>query len=188
MAEQQKLRVGVFIPAPVQFLDLGAADIIAMLDPAYLASCQLPPPLVAMGIPTTIDYISTPESGDCVPTTASANIHVTKTIDDPSAQAGSFDIVLVPGPDPATIINEKARAFLKSHADWMGDDGKTTDILSVCTGCFIAGQAGVFKGKKASGPRPVVGTLQKLFPDTEWINDKRWVNDGNIWSSGKFPF
>lgn len=70
----------------------------------------------------------------------------------------------------------------------MGDDGKTTDILSVCTGCFIAGQAGVFKGKKASGPRPVVGTLQKLFPDTEWINDKRWVNDGNIWSSGKFPF
>lgn len=188
MAEQQKLRVGVFIPAQVQLLDLSAADLFGMLNPEYLTACQIPPPIVALGVPTIIEYISTPESGAYVPTTASASIRVTKTIDDPSAQPGCFDIILVPGPDPAIVFDEKVRAYLKAHADWKGDDGKMTDVLSICTGCFVAGQAGIFKGKKASGPRAAVPTLQKLFPDTEWVNHKRWVSDGNIWSSGEFPF
>lgn len=136
MADQKKLRVGVFIPEWVQLLDLASVDIIGMLDPEYLASCQLPPELVAMGIPTSIDYISTAEMGSHVKLTSSANLKVTKTIDDPDAQPGSFDIVLVPGPDPAKIFDEKVRAFLKAHADWKGEDGKSTDILSICTGCF----------------------------------------------------
>jgi transcriptional regulator GlxA family with amidase domain len=41
------------------------------------------------------------------------------------------------------------------------------------------------KGKSASGPRGVIPVLRKKFPDTKWVDDKRWVKDGNIWTSGK---
>ena len=185
MADQKKLRIGVFIPSTAQLLDMSPIDIFGMLDPAYLTACQLPPSLISLGTPSTIEYISTPESGGHVTLTANAVLRTSKTIDDPDVQPGSLHIILVPGPDPAEVFGEKVLAFLKGHANWKGEDGKTTDILSVCTGCFILGQAGVLKGKKASGPRGVLPILKKNFPDTKWVDDKRWVKDGNIWTSGK---
>ena len=78
------------------------------------------------------------------------------------------------------------REFVRAHANWKGKDGERTDVLSVCTGCFLLGQSGVLKGRNASGPRAIVPMLRKKFPETNWIDDKRWVRDGNIWSSGKF--
>lgn len=186
MATQKNLRIGVFIPSGVQLLDLSPIDLLAMLDPAYLTACQLPPSLIALGTPSTIEYISVPQADGHVPLTANAFIRISKTIDDTDVQPGSFHIILVPGPDPAEIFDEKVLAFIKGHADWKGENGQTTDILSVCTGCTLLGQAGVLKGKTASGPRGIIPSLVKKFPDTKWDEDKRWVKDGNIWSSGKF--
>ena len=185
MADRKKLRIGVFIPSGAQLLDMSPIDLFAMLDPAYLTACQLPPSLISLGTASTIEYISTPESDGHVQLTASAVLRTSKTIEDSDAQPGSFHIILVPGPDPAEMFGEKVLAFLKGHANWRGDDGKATDILCVCTGCFLLGQAGLLKGKSANGPRGVLPTLQKKFPDTKWIDDKRWVKDGNIWTSGK---
>ena len=188
MASQGTLRIGVFIPSGAQLLDMSPIDLFGMLDPEYLEACKLPSSLVSLGTPSEIEYISTRETGEHVPMTAKAFIRVSKTIDDPGVQAGSFHIILVPGPDPATIFDEKVRAFLKSHADWRGEDGKTTDIVSVCSGCILLGQAGVLKGKRACGPRALLPSLEKQFPDTKWVDNKRWTKDGNIWTSGKALF
>lgn len=185
MASQKALRIGVFIPGGAQLLDMSPIDLFGMLDPEYLAACQLPSSLISLGTPSEIEYIATQASGNHIPMTAKAFIRVSKTIDDPGVQAGSFHIILVPGPDPATIFDQQVRTFLKSHADWRGEDGKMTDILSVCTGCVLLGQAGVLKGKSASGPRGLLSSLMKQFPDTKWVDDKRWVKEGNIWTSGK---
>ncbi len=62
---------------------------------------------------------------------------------------------------------------------------ESTTILSVCTGCILLGQSGILKGKKATAPRGMVQKLRKDFPDTTWVDDKRWVKDGNIWTSGE---
>jgi hypothetical protein len=185
MAAQKRLRIGVFIPGDAQLLDVSPVDLFGMLDPKYLTACQLPSSLVSLGTPSTIDYISASEAGGHIRLTANAFLRVSKSIDDPDVQPGSLHIVLVPGPNPTEIFDEKVRGFLKAHADWRGEDGRTTDILSVCTGCVLLGQAGILKGKRASGPRGLLSTLEKKFPDTTWVDDKRWVIDGNIWTSGE---
>lgn len=186
MAIIKHLNIGVFMPKGVQLLDLSPVDLFGMMSPDYLRACQLPEPLIALGIPSTIHYISVPETGTHVELTAGASLKVTKIIDDPEVQPGKLDVLLVPGPDPAAIIDEPALKFLRGHASWKGSDGKEVDILSVCTGAFILGQSGILKGKKASGPRALVPKLRKSFPYTEWNDNKRWVHDGNIWSSGTF--
>lgn len=72
--------------------------------------------------------------------------------------------------------------FIRGHAAQPG-----TDILCVCTGAFLLAESGVLKGKRASGPRGLIGRLRARFPETEWDEGRRWVIDGNLWSSGMFP-
>jgi putative intracellular protease/amidase len=168
MPPEKHLRIGAYIPSTIQLLDLSPIDLFAMLDPVYLTACQLPAPLIALGIPSTIHYISVPSSGAYIETTAKASIRITKTTQDPEVQPGTLHIILVPGPDPSEVFDEEV-----------------LNILSVCTGAFLLGQSGLLKNKSASGPRAIIPKLQKSFPDTKWVDDKRWVKDGNIWSSGK---
>lgn len=185
MALPKHLHIGVFVPGTVQLLDLSPIDLLGMMSPEYLRACQLPEALCAVGIQSTIHYISVPETGPFVQLTANASLKVTKVIDDPEVQPGKLDIVLVPGPDPAATFEEQVLKFVQGHAAWKGEDGKTTDVLSVCTGVILLSQSGILKGKKASGPRAIVPKLRKQFPDVEFIDDKRWVHDGNVWTSGK---
>ena len=48
----------------------------------------------------------------------------------------------------------------------------------------MLGQSGILTGKSASGPRALIPDLKKKFPTVKWVADKRWVTDGNIWTSG----
>jgi DJ-1/PfpI family len=185
MSASTELRIGVFVPRTVQLLDLSPIDLFGMISPEYLRACQLPAPLVDLGIPSTIHYISMPDSGTHIELTASASLKISKTTKDKEVQPGTLDIILLPGPDPSAIFDVEVLDFVRAHAGWRGSDGKRTDILSVCTGCILLGQGGILKGKTASGPRGIVSKLRKQFPDTTWADDKRWVKDGNIWTSGK---
>lgn len=185
MTSQDHLRIGVYIPAGCQLLDMSGIDLFGMLTPTYLSACQLPEPLVSLGIPSTIHYISVPSSGAHTELTASAFLRVTKTTEDKDVQPGMLDILLVPGPDPRLVFDEGSLSFLRNHGEWEGTNGKRTDILSVCTGIFLMGQSGLLKGRSASGPRALIPRLRKEFPETTWVDDRRWVIDGHIWSSGK---
>ncbi|CAG8950482.1 hypothetical protein HYFRA_00006978 [Hymenoscyphus fraxineus] len=180
MAPQKSkhLRIGVFIPGPVQLLDLSSIDLFAMLSPTYLSACTLPTPIISLGIPSTIHYISTP-STDHVELSASACLRVSKTMLDPEVQPGMLDILLVPGPPPFQPFEEPVLDFLRRHAAV-----EETHVLSVCTGCCLLAQAGVLSGRRASGPRDIVGGLRERYPETSWDEGRRWVRDGNVWSSG----
>lgn len=106
-------------------------------------------------------------------------------MNDPEVQPGMLDILLVPGPPPFQPFGSDILEFLKGHVEFKGENGKVTDVLSVCTGCCLLAQAGALKGKEASGPRGIMTELKKKYPETLWDEGRRWVQDGNIWSSGE---
>lgn len=169
-------------------MDLPPIDLLAMLSPQYLAACMLPAPLIALGTPSIIHYIALPETRTHMELTANAFLKVTKTAKYIEVQPGLLDVVLVLGPDPSSVFGEEALDFLRAHAAWVSDNGATVDILSICTGAYILGQSGILKGKSASGPRAWVPALRKKFPDVNWVDDKRWVKGGHIWTSGTHIF
>ncbi|TGO20551.1 hypothetical protein BPAE_0286g00080 [Botrytis paeoniae] len=184
MPSPKHLRIGVFMPAGCQLLDMSGIDIFSMLSPEYLSACGLPAPLVALGISCTIYYISLPSTGPEVELTANAFLRISKTTTDNEVQPGMLDVMMVPGPNPRIVSDQNTRTFLKSYAEWRGENGEKVDILSICRGTFLVAQSGVVKGLSASGPRALIPRLKKEFPDTKWVDDRRWVVDGNMWSSG----
>ena len=90
----------------------------------------------------------------------------------------TLDILMIPGPDPfAYKPTDAINGFIKGHFE------SGTDVLVICTSMYAAAPAGIMKGRRATGPRALVPDLKKKFPDVVW-EDKRWVSDGNLWSSG----
>jgi len=111
-------------------------------------------------------------------------IQCTHHLSSPEVQPGKLDIVLIPGPDPSSVVDEESKKWLAAHAAV-----QSTDILSVCTGAYICGAAGILKGRKFCGPRSLQGDLKSKFgsQEVDWVGGElRWVRDGNIWSSGMF--
>ena len=122
--------------------------------------------------------------------TARVGLRVDASISDkicaPPEKGGekTLDVLLIPGPDPwAYKPTDAMNGFIKGHFD------SGTDVLVVCTGVYPAGHAGILKGKRVTGPRVLVPELKKKFSGAVW-EDKRWVNDGNLWNSGmsRVPF
>ena len=172
------IRIGVLLLAPIQLLDVAPIDLFGMLTKDYLEACRLPLPLINGALPIEITYISEAGAGTIAESTASAGLRVSAGLEDAASSPERLDILLVPGPDPAMITSKGAQIFLRSHVE------NRTTILSVCTGIFPLAQAGLIKGKQATGPRALLSELQKIFPETQW-KDRRWVNDGHVWTSGK---
>lgn len=144
------------------------------------------PAIYALAPSVEIFYISKVQPGQPILMTASMNILCTHHFSSPAVAPGKLDIVLVPGPDPKLDLysNKAPLAWLAGHAN---NAEKRTDILSVCSGIYLCGAAGILKGKKACGPRGLQQDLRKRFEsqDVDWVGDElRWVEDGNLWSSG----
>ncbi|WP_341962653.1 DJ-1/PfpI family protein [Pseudomonas sp. RC10] len=56
-------------------------------------------------------------------------------------------------------------------------------VASVCTGAFLAAEAGLLKGLKAATHWRYCDQFAERFPDVELERDRIWVNDGSFWSS-----
>ena len=190
MAPKTTTRIGVLLIDTVQLLDLSPIDIFGMLSESFLSTLSaFPAPLKAGAVPIEILYINQAGPNTLHECTAKVGLRIDASISDkicaPPAKKGgekTLDILLIPGPDPwAYEPNDALNSFLKGHFD------SGTDVLSVCTGVFPAGHAGLLKGRKATGPRMLLTDLNKRFPEAIW-EDKRWVSDGNFWASGKSTF
>lgn len=184
MAPKPTTRIGVLLIDTVQLLDLSAIDLFGMLSQSYISDLKLPSSLKAGVVPMEILYVSEAGPNTLHECTAKAGLRVDASISDkicvPPKKGGekTLDILLIPGPDPWLYKPTGAlNGFLKGHFD------SGTDVLVVCTGVYPAGHSGILKGKRVTGPRALVPELKKIFPEVTW-EDKRWVSDGNLWSSG----
>lgn len=182
MSSSKQLRIGVFMPSTVQLLDLATVDVLATMSSEYLGILPLPSHIGSMAPSTKITYITSPKLFPHVALTADLCVRTTHTYQDDDVAPGKLDIVVVPGTDPADSFEEDAKKWLRDQFNTEG-----VDVLCVCTGVFLCGAAGILDGKSVSGPRGLQDDLRKKYPNAKFVGEKyRWIQDGNLWSSGMF--
>lgn len=171
--------ITVLLFPSTQLLDLSPIDLFGMLHPSYLSTCALPSPLVASGTPFTISYAADAPADSVAELTAAAALRVSHNLSDKALAPGNVDVLLIPGPEPNYEPSKAEIAFMQAHA------AAGAYILTVCTGVFAAGRAGLLAGKRVTGPRALLGTLRAIVPDAE-VTEKRWEVDcgGRVWSAG----
>ena len=183
MGTRKTVRIGVFMPSECQLLDTACIDVFSMMGYGYLSVIPFLPKHVSELAPEVwIAYVGTTAPGTLTPLTAGVKTPITHHLSDPEVAPGKLDIVLVPGPAPDGKWSEDVLDWLRAQMAI-----KTTDCLSVCTGIYLFGEAGLLKGKKACGPRGLQDDVSKKYPDVTLLgHELRWIQDGNFWSSGMF--
>ncbi|KAI1127706.1 class I glutamine amidotransferase-like protein [Nemania abortiva] len=177
------IHIGVFIPTDCQLLDAAGVDIFGSMSYEYLSVLGgLVPKAVADCAPSVIiHYIGSVQPGEKIPMTSNQTVVATNHYSDPEVAPGKLDIVYVPGPDPSSNFPEGA-------VEWLAKQGATdgVDVLSVCTGIFLCGAAGLLKGREICGPRGIQDMIKQKGYDPKSMrgHELRWVQDGNFWSSG----
>jgi transcriptional regulator GlxA family with amidase domain len=92
-----------------------------------------------------------------------------------------LDILLVPGGFGTLPYLQNQKAL-----DWIKDQSTKTQLTtSVCSGSAILAKAGVLDGKKATSNKVYFNQLKMVSqnPNVEWIEEARWVEDGNVVTS-----
>ena len=86
------------------------------------------------------------------------------------------DVIVVPWV-PSHEDNEPLLGWLRRHAT------ADTTVLTICGGSWTAAQAGLPDGRAATGYGNLLPMLRPYYPSVEWVEGRRWVEDGNIVSS-----
>ncbi|BCU82869.1 AraC family transcriptional regulator [Polycladomyces abyssicola] len=96
--------------------------------------------------------------------------------------APSIDILLIPG---APLIPLKKALESQTALQWIRKQYDQVDLIaSICSGAFFLAQAGLLKGKKATTHHAVCDYFEQLFPEVEVQQGVRFVDEGNIVTSG----
>ncbi|KAF9067330.1 ThiJ/PfpI family protein [Rhodocollybia butyracea] len=183
MGKETIVHIGVFIPTECQLLDQACIDIFGSMSYQYMSLVKdlVPQAVIDLAPTVNIHYIGSVKAGELIPLTSNQKILATNHFSDPDVAPGKLDIVLVPGPDPSGTFEKEPLDWLKKQSEAEG-----TDILSVCTGIFICGDAGLLKGRTICGPRGLQDIISKKYGKdiVQKGTELRWVQDGNFWSSG----
>jgi transcriptional regulator GlxA family with amidase domain len=103
---------------------------------------------------------------------------------------GSAGLQLVPdytfasAPAPKLIVVPAQRGSAALH-EWLRTASKTADItMSVCTGAFQLGKAGLLSGKNATTHHDFLDKFEKTFPDVNVKRGLRFVENEKISTAG----
>src|SRR5215813_11031109 len=104
--------------------------------------------------------------------------------------AGSAGLKLVPdytfdsAPQPKVVVVPAQRGSQALHA-WLNKMSSSTDlIMSVCTGAFQLGRAGLLAGKSATTHHDFFEQFAKAFPDVSLKRGLRFVDEEKVSSAG----
>jgi transcriptional regulator GlxA family with amidase domain len=107
------------------------------------------------------------------PVTASAGL---KIVPDYTFQtAPSAKVIVIPAQ------NGESAGML----EWIRKSSKTADVtMSVCTGAYVLAKTGLLSGKAATTHHSAYSEFAMQFPDIQLKRGARFVEDGNLASSG----
>ena len=103
---------------------------------------------------------------------------------------GSGGLKLVPDytfetAPPAKVVVVPAQRGSEALHNWLRKVTETTDItMSVCTGAFQLGKAGLLSGKFATTHHDFLDRFAKTFPDVKVKRGLRFVEEGKISTAG----
>jgi transcriptional regulator GlxA family with amidase domain len=97
-----------------------------------------------------------------------------------AARRGMPDILVVAGGAPTNGLSaDEAKV-----ARWLRDNHRGIGrIISVCTGAFVLGEAGLLDGREATTHWQYRQDLRRRFPKARIVRDDIFLRDGRIWTS-----
>jgi transcriptional regulator GlxA family with amidase domain len=94
---------------------------------------------------------------------------------------GDIDTLIIAGGDEnkfsKTLQNKELSTWISLAS------ASTRRVVSICTGIFSLGYAGLLEGRYVTTHWKACDLLQEMFPNTRVLKNKVYVRDGNIWSS-----
>ena len=91
------------------------------------------------------------------------------------------DLIVVPGAATERVLvvgkDSRVQSWLKTNA------APAQTVMSVCTGAFIVGEAGLFDGKDATTHWLLLPQFAAQFPLARAYSGVRYIGDGNIYSA-----
>lgn len=98
----------------------------------------------------------------------------------PQSTTAEFDNRYSKGAD-FVIVPAVHRIDNADLVKWIqAQSAKGATIVGVCDGVWVVANAGLLKGKEATGFWYSLDSLQNQFPETRWIRDRRYVQDSNV--------
>ncbi len=96
-----------------------------------------------------------------------------------------IDIVLIPGGGgyraDGTAYGSRLEMDNEVVISWIKQQATTAELmLSVCTGALILAKAGLLDGLKATTHYRAIDHLRKIAPNTEVIENVRYVDNGSV--------
>jgi transcriptional regulator GlxA family with amidase domain len=89
-----------------------------------------------------------------------------------------IDVLIIPG---GVVTDELDQADVIA---WIAQVHQTAQITaSVCTGAFLLAQASLLKGMAATTHWEDLADLRTMFPDLTVLEQKRWVDNGQVVTS-----
>ncbi|NEQ95440.1 MAG: DJ-1/PfpI family protein [Cyanothece sp. SIO2G6] len=87
-------------------------------------------------------------------------------------------LVIVGGVHTGEIKKQRVLYWIKEQSE------KAQLVASVCTGAFLLAEAGVLSNQKVTTHWEDIPDLRKCYPNLEVLENQRWVDEGNIITSG----
>jgi putative intracellular protease/amidase len=98
----------------------------------------------------------------------------------PQSTVDEFDSRFPDGAD-YVIVPAVHRTEDAALLSWVTSQAaKGASIVGVCDGVWVVANAGLLKGHKAVGHWYSFDDLEKKFPETAWVRNRRYVADGKI--------
>src|ERR1043166_9270264 len=87
-------------------------------------------------------------------------------------------------PKPRVIVVGAQRGRTPKMMDWLRANVKTADVvMSVCTGAFKVGLAGLLDGKEATTHHDFYDAFAEQFPNVKLVKSKRYVESDDVVST-----
>jgi transcriptional regulator GlxA family with amidase domain len=161
---QHTRTVGIYIYDGVEVLDL--AGPFEVFSDAALVAARLNP-----GAAPPFRVFTLAATGAAVTAGGGLIVEPQFTI----AAHPPLDVLVVPG---GAVEAELGRSDVIA---WVAATHPTAQItVSVCTGAFLLGEAGLLAGKSATTHWDDIAELGRMFPDTRVVDDARWVDEGSV--------
>jgi transcriptional regulator GlxA family with amidase domain len=95
-------------------------------------------------------------------------------------RGGSPDMLVVSGGAPSAELPPSEALLVR----WLRSKHREiTRLVSICTGAFVLGEAGVLDGRRATTHWRFVDELQRRFPKANVVNENIFVRDGRLSTS-----